>query len=651
MRTRTTQSTRGSRSNNQRTNKKSLTLRPAKLAKMLCDGEIWDLPKVKNRNDDFYIQSITGVRTNGYTRMNSDIIRKIRIVTNIDSKLKSSEPLRSDEETIKEFISTQDEPIIGDFMAKMLGNTIDSYFADFDYDGVLAEVHDPDRVLVVTSGAAAPQMLAPVIHYGARSNAALLLGMKVGDAMFEPDFDPRTVFGLAASGVIRLVNKNYKTRRMITLTNREIIDKQLVISNALRDYVTIKSRTSNHIIQFDDQSVQHKLLLEHNCTIDLSSASDRAYVKLLDKAWPIFLEKFEEYLPKDVMTPAGRVIALTCVGTQGYPLTFTLMAILCGLIVQTFKTTISPSSNYGDDIIVHQHDFENVYVALESLGFKINRDKTHRAIDGMLESCGEDRRFTEHGWRNITPVYLRGTSDIEVIQFFTQLSEEDLINPEQATALMDRLGVEYYAFESDHQLTEYHFNFGDIKHVPKPVWSTDKSHMVCSVPQMKTEIDYVRGLSKKESDLVLSLLHIEAGLKDPNINEYTRRGTDLVARQYGIIAMEEKLHYNLHQNLSKTDCDSHLDYRRLQDQFPQFGITFKVFCYYHFITSEMCNYKYSTPTVDFSSYKVHETSYSEIVDQLLGIKPRIKYPIYGYKKTKCFKTILHPKSKQLIGEM
>ena len=673
MKKQTTKSTRGSKTNKNRTknlskkiddkkksrnNVKSNTSRPAKtaskgpsrqdlprlIAKELADT--WDIHGVRNRNDDYIISCITGKYNNDISLWPALRIQRARTITSIDSKIKSSAPLRSDAETVLEFIKTQDEPIIGRRYSMLLKDTIESYFADFKYDEVLAKVEDPSRTRIITNGSAYPQLLAPVQYEGKSSNAELLAAMTVGEGVFLDTFDARTIFEGVASGKITNVPKNYKTSRTITITNREVIDKQQVISIALRDYCTLKSRTSNHIIQFDDQSVQHKLLNEGYATIDLSSASDRIYKKLLMKVWPQFMDHFERYLPKTVVTDEGRIVPLTCVGTQGYPLTFTLMAIVCGLIVQTVKFNPYPSSNYGDDIIVHESDFEEVIVALEALGLQINKGKTHRSSNGFLESCGMDAMFTRHGRREITPIYLRGTSDIEVVQFFHQLCDSNLISSNDATSIMSRLGIEFYAFEYDYQLTEFHFPYGDILNVPRAQWSPQRTTYVCSVPSMKDEVDSIKGLSSKESAIVLDLLHIEARMKSPEIHKKTMRGTDLVARPYGLYDLQDHKLYSLYIDLSTADSQLLINFQRLQ---RIYNVSFKALAYYHFITSEMYKYKYSMPTVDFSSSTQVEITLSDFIESEFGVNSEVRYPIYRYKRVKNHKSITHPKSNLILG--
>lgn len=608
-------------------------------------SQLWDVP-ARYKNDDFIIDSITGKRANDLSLWSSLNIQRYRTVTNLLSKIKTGTPLRSDVETIAEFRKTQIEPILGDRYSDILKSKIDEVFADFPYQDVLDDIRDPHRRPIITNGASYPAALAPVI-VGLEGNAELIAGMAVGRSIYASDFHMEHVLRGLADGKLTTVPKNYKTNRTITIGSRTMTDTQYVPSTALRNWVTVRSERMHHIIQFDDQTVQHQMLKAGNATIDLSSASDRVYRSLIEKVWPDFMTYFGAFLPKDVVDDEGRITTLTCVGTQGFPLTFTMMAVVIGLIVEAVKTTNKPSANYGDDIIIDEADFNEVYTALHALGLVVNVGKTHKSSDGFLESCGRDVRFTSNGSRDITPVYLRGESDVEIIQFFYQLCNAGLIDVEDATSILDRLNVTYYAFNYEYQLTEFHLPFGDVKNVPKKTWSTNDSHYVCKVPALKQVVSSIKGLSKKESEFVLELLHIEAGFKNPNNSKKYIRGLDPVARSYALVDLQDHKLYGLYKALDTADGQVPvIFYEELE---KQYNTTFKALCYYRFITSELYRYRYSTATIDFNDLSVQDFSVQELINTEYGVKSEVRYPIYRYKVEKGTKTITHPLNNTFIG--
>ena len=656
MRTRrnTTGSNNGSKIKKTTTKKIDLDSRPGQLNTAL--SQLWELGKVRKRNDDYAIGCIEGLYDVGMSKWPAIRLQRYRICTNIDSKIKTKAPLKSTDQLFKDFASTQIEPILSPYLSDLLSRKIDSYFADFDYDAVLSEVLNPDRAHYVTPGSSFPQLMAPVCITNGQSNADVISAMSVGDMIFTEQFSMVNIFEGPADGKMIEVPKNYKTGRAITLPSRELTDDQMVINNALRDYVTIKSRTRHHIIQFDDQTIQHDLLRMGYATIDLSSASDRIYRKLLMKVWPDFMDHFDRFLPKKISAD-NRIIDLTCIGTQGFPLTFTVMAIICGLIVETVKTTTYPTANYGDDMIVHMDDFEAVYTALESLGLVVNRGKTHVTASHspftsrkryFLESCGSDVMFTSEGARVITPVYLRGVQDVDVIQFFHQLCTGNLISPDDATSIMDKLSVDYYAFEFNYQQTEFHFPHGSVKRVPKALWNSEVGAYLCKVPFMKNEVSQIKGLSKKESSVILELLHLEASMKNPNIYRKYHRGTDPIARPHGLFDLQDHRLYNLYKDLSTAESQGLFKLVRLAKEYENI-VSLQSLAFYIFITSEMYKYKFSSPTEDFSNWTTREITLSDFINEEFGINSEAKYPIYRYTPVKDYKTITHPKSNEILG--
>ena len=606
----------------------------------------WDITNIRPNSDDFIVDCVSNKRVTDLSYWPALMIQRARTAACIGTKIKSASPKQSDEVTIKKFIDTQDEPVLSGRILSLVKAKVDEIYGNFPYEAVKAEIENPDRRPIITNGSSNPQILAPVIT-GVNGNIELIAAMAAGEKIFLSTFNINEVLTGIADGKVTTVPKNIEKSRVITITSRQLIDKQYVPSDALRDWATKRSRDVNHITQFDDQSVQHAYLKEGYATLDLSSASDRVYRSLIERVWPDFMKYFGEYLPTTVSTDAGRIVPLTCIGTQGFPLTFTVMAIIVGIITEALKLSNKPSANYGDDIVVAEEDFEEVYTGLEACGLVINKSKTHRSSNGFVESCGRDVMFTRNGARDVTPIHLRGESDVEIIQFFHQLCKADIIDVEDATRILDKLHVEYYAFDYDHQLTEFHLPWGDIKNVPKPVWNYDRSQYVCKVPALKQEVVSIKGLSVKESDTVLQLLHIEAGLKNPNnLKEYVR-GVDPIARPYAIMDLQDSKLYGLYKKLDAAeDQVLNIFWKELCDEYKT---SFKVLSYYRFITSELSRYRYSTATVDFHNHKPVEFSIQELIDTEFGVKSDTRYPIYRYKVSKNSKLITHPSSNLRLG--
>lgn len=607
---------------------------------------VWKIENVRPFSDDFIVESISKTRTNDLSYWPAQMIRQARTCASIGTKIKSSAPLQSFDDAIAEFIATQDEPVCSDRYAALTAKMINEIFQDFPYQKVKDEVESIDRDHVITNGSSYPPLLAPVIS-GVNGNIELIAAMAAGEDIKLSTFNVNEWITGIGDGRLTKVPKNYKKYRIITITSRDFIDKQYVINDYFRDWITNWSKTSNHITQFDDQSVQWTFLKEGYATLDLSSASDRIYRSFVEKVWPEFIQYFGEYLPSTVVTDKGRIIPLTCIGTQGFPLTFTVMAIITGAIVAAVKTSNLPSANYGDDIVCAEIDFSEVYCALEASGLQINKRKTFKSSQGFLESCGVDVMFTSNGTRNVTPIHLRGESDVEYVQFFYQLIGAELISVEDATSILDKLHVEYYAFEDSYQQTEFHLPFGEPKNLSRRIFSYDKSRYECNVPALKQEISQIKGLSKQESDTVLRLLHIEASLKRSNISELSVRKPDQTPRPYALMDLQDDRLYSLYQKL---DVAGHqVDKIFYEELAKSYKTTFKALSYYKFITTELVHYRFSTATVDFSEIADEGLSIQEFIDSEYGIMSETKYPIYRYKITKATKTIQHPDSERILG--
>lgn len=625
---------------------KQLQKRPETIRKFF--NERYDF-NIRAKSDDYVVGSLTGKYTNDIRFWNSTRITLARTAACLGTKIKTSDPLRSDAETIHEFEKTQIEPIFSPRIASVVKGVIDEIFRSFPYQEVLDELNDPLRVRVITNGAANPQLIAPINFEDGKSNAQLICAMRSGLEIFDYGFHiDQHIYGVA-DGKITTVGKNYKTNRMITITSRELTDKQLFVNNKLRDHVTLWSRNSHHIIQFDDQTVQHSFLKDGYATIDLSSASDRVYRSVIEAVWPDFMTYFNHLLPTTVSTDKGRIINLTCIGTQGFPLTFSVMAILCGAITTALKLTNEPSGNYGDDIALSEKDFAEVYNGLQSLGLVINTSKSHVSSKGFVESCGVDMRIRKGYSTVVTPIHLRGVQDVDVIQFFYQLCNNEIMDVPDAISMLDRLGVDYYAFKHEFQLTEFHFPFGEPHKVPKAVWDTKNGKgYLCKVPYIRSVPDSIKGLSKLESSVVLDLLRIEEGLKDPNINEHFRKGVDLVARPHRLNSLMDHRYYKLYQDMTRVEGNELVLYQKIMSDH---NVTFKTLVYYHFITSEMHKYRLGSATVNFSECKIKDITFSDILDELFGIKPKTRFPIFRYTTDKDFKFIMHPSSNQRLEQL
>lgn len=624
----------------------------------------WNL-KVPRLSDDDLVLQLGGKKDRTKLILSNIItkrIKHIRTLASIGAKIKSGQTLKSDEEIVSDFLSTQTEPVLGDRYVDLLSATVEEVFKDFPYSEVVDDINKSTRRRYLTTGSSYP--LSPVPLNDNIEVLENLYGIHFGKQVFNPEFaqniDLRTFNKGLADGKISLVPKNWKTKRMITIASNKLIDEQYVIHLALRNFITSRSRNTSHIIQFDDQTVQHKFLIDNYCTIDLSSASDRVYRKLIERVWPQFMGHFEKYLPKTVVGLDGKTIHdLTCIGTQGFPLTFTVMSIIVGLIVESVKNYTPyyaknllsgayPSANYGDDIVIHANDFNEVFVALESLGLKVNTSKTHKATNGFLESCGVDMFFSPDGRRyDVTPIHLRGYSHVEIVQFFTQLTYAEMIAPHEAIRIMKKNKVKFFAFDHPHQTTGFHYNYKpehreenfytESQLHSKVAWNKSLFRHERRLPVLSMVPDRFRGLNAKDSKDLFDLLYISDQHKSFNANRTSIIKHESVAKKHIIMDMKEKF-----KNL-------HIIYTHLKDGkvdnialYEECNVNYETICAFRLVETNLREYNLRPQVIDFDFNKVKVETYSSLLDTLLGIKQEIVYPVYRYKKQMRFISIEVP---------
>jgi len=141
-------------------------------------------------------------------------------------------------------------------------------------------------------------------------------------------------------------------------------------------------------------------------TLDLKEASDRVTVELVHLLFP---EHICDYLmacrSSGTVLPDGREIKLLKFAPMGSALCFPVMALTIWSLLSAGAPDAYTRKRilvYGDDVVVPTAYAENAIIILESLGLKVNRDKS--CIKGFFrESCGVDAFKGE----NVTPIRIR----------------------------------------------------------------------------------------------------------------------------------------------------------------------------------------------------------------------------------------------------
>jgi len=206
------------------------------------------------------------------------------------------------------------------------------------------------------------------------------------------------------------VPKTQKTPRLIA---EEPTCMQYVQQAIMRSLVPALERfeRSKHFVGFSEQWPNQAMAQIGSddgslATLDLSEASDRVpnwLVEDLFADYPWFLEGIEACRSTRSKLPSGEVIPLQKFASMGSALTFPIEAMVFAAVsiervlaaegrpiswasIRRFQDTVRV---YGDDIIVPTHTAVSVIDGLETLGFKVNRDKSFWTGE-FRESCGKE---------------------------------------------------------------------------------------------------------------------------------------------------------------------------------------------------------------------------------------------------------------------
>jgi hypothetical protein len=223
-----------------------------------------------------------------------------------------------------------------------------------------------------------------------------------------------------------LVPKDSRGPRIISCEPLEVQYMQQSIAPLLMAHLESKTRFATteygdgrpvSRINFIDQSVNAKLALFSSrerdfATLDLSEASDRVSLALVEAIWPEnHLAAFRALRSHATLLPNGSELELRKFAPMGsalcFPVESAIFYALCVSAVQefeqcTYDLACTRVFVYGDDIIVPVSTYPLVRKVLESVGLKVNQDKSF-ASGSFRESCGCD------AWlgHDVTPIKLR----------------------------------------------------------------------------------------------------------------------------------------------------------------------------------------------------------------------------------------------------
>jgi len=211
-----------------------------------------------------------------------------------------------------------------------------------------------------------------------------------------------------------LVPKDSRGPRIISCEPAELMFIQQGIMKLLYKTLETHPLTSGYV-NFTDQTINRELARLSSkgevrlATIDLSDASDRVSLDLVRQVFPEnWVRALEACRSEVTVLPNGEEVKLNKFAPMGSSCCFPVEALVFwACAVASIRTLWGERSHpevyvYGDDIVLRSDLFDLVARGLESVGLKVNRDKSYW-IGPFRESCGGDF----HLGVDVTPVRVR----------------------------------------------------------------------------------------------------------------------------------------------------------------------------------------------------------------------------------------------------
>jgi hypothetical protein len=211
-----------------------------------------------------------------------------------------------------------------------------------------------------------------------------------------------------------LVPKDSRGPRVISCEPAELMFIQQGIMRKLYQILETNDLTSGYV-NFNDQTVNRELACLSSkgerrlATIDLSDASDRVSLELVKRVFPAnWFRALEACRSEETILPNGEIMKLNKFAPMGSSCCFPVEALVFWACAQAAIHTLGTSRDvsdvyvYGDDIVIDSNFFEVVTRGLESVGLKVNKNKSYWR-GPFRESCGGDYHFG----MDVTPVRVR----------------------------------------------------------------------------------------------------------------------------------------------------------------------------------------------------------------------------------------------------
>lgn len=209
-----------------------------------------------------------------------------------------------------------------------------------------------------------------------------------------------------------LVPKDSRGPRVISCEPAELMYIQQGLMSLLYETIETHHMTAGQV-NFVDQKINRSLarwgsISNEYSTIDLSDASDRVSLRLVELVFPPnWVECFKACRSDTTFLPDKSVVKLNKFAPMGSACCFPVEALVFWACAEASTMSVPgyvPRSTfvYGDDIIVRSNLFDRVVEGLKLIDLMVNENKSYKA-GPFRESCGGDY----HYGNDVTPVRVR----------------------------------------------------------------------------------------------------------------------------------------------------------------------------------------------------------------------------------------------------
>jgi len=237
-----------------------------------------------------------------------------------------------------------------------------------------------------------------------------------------------------------LVPKDSRGPRVISCEPAEMMFIQQGIMRLLYQTLETHKLTSGQI-NFLDQTVNRSLALAGSkdqslATLDLSDASDRVSLELVRRVFPArWFKALEACRSEETMLPNGEIVKLNKFAPMGSSCCFPVEALCFWACAQAAQRILGRLRYppkvyvYGDDIVCDVNSFDAITRGLESIGLKVNVNKSYWR-GPFRESCGGDY----HNGMDVTPIRVR--------KFFSKSRTSIVTNSDLCNLLITKFGYD-----------------------------------------------------------------------------------------------------------------------------------------------------------------------------------------------------------------